>query len=76
MTTTHSLAKEALQQVKQKAVDAGLAPSAVLEALLTWLLLEMNDDPEIADLKGLVQSELNALGSGGSFDIPRGGGHS
>ena len=76
MTTKHSLAKEAIQQLKESAVEAGLAPSEALEALLTWLLLEMKDTPEIVDLKGLIQSEVGALGSDGIADIPRGGGHS
>ncbi len=76
MATKHSIAKDLLVEARTRAESEGIAPAGVLEALLTWLVMAMKEEPEIRDLPGLVRSELDSLGSGGVFEIPRGGGHS
>ncbi len=76
MTNKHDIAKGALADIQRQAQEAAIESSDVMTALLSWLILEMKECSDIQDLPGLIRSELDSLGSGGVYELPRGGGHS
>ena len=75
MATKHSIAKDALAAAKSQAADADLTHSEVLEAMLSHLIEGMKE-AGTKDLRGLLQYEVECLGSDGIHELPRGGGHS
>lgn len=75
MTTKYGLAKELLAELESRSNATALNAAEVQEALLVSLVDLMKRSGEHRDLRGLLQYELDNLG-GGTYDLPRGGGHS
>ncbi len=76
MTTKYGLAKEALQWLADNAGEVPVTVDEAEEALLISLIQNMKENRGRDYLRGVLQYEIDSLGSGGVYEIARGGGHS
>ena len=76
MTSKYGVAKEVIAQAKTRAQAEGLDPADVLEATVVSLVQELKDASGPGYVRGVLQYEIDSLGSGGVYEIARGGGHS
>ncbi len=76
MTSKYSLAKEAIAEVAVRAAAAKIDLADAYDALLISLISHMKEEQVSNDLRALLQVEIDNLGSGGIYELPRGGGHS
>lgn len=76
MTSKYGLAKELLTNLSRRAEQCALTVSDAEEALLISVIQSMKSDRGDAYLRGILQYEIDSLGSGGVYEIQRGGGHS
>ena len=72
----YSIAKEIIENGVQRATDAGVDVSDVHEATLVLLVQALKDARGGDNVRGLLQYELDNVGSGGFVEVARGGGHS
>ena len=72
----YSLAKELIAELSGKAEQSSVDPDEAHEALLISLVQQMKDDRGVDYIRSILQYEIDSLGSGGTFEIQRGGGHS
>ena len=76
MTSKYALAKAAIAELNEQAAAAGIEPDDAQEALMISVIQSLKSARGGPALKGLLQYEMDNLGSGGLHDLPRGGGHS
>ena len=72
----YGLAKSTLAELENNAHTAGIDKVDAYEALLIMTVQNMKELEGVRDLRGLLQYEIDSLGSGGVHEIQRGGGHS
>ncbi len=60
----------------EDADKAGIDQADAYDALLVSIIDMMKVAGRSNDLRSLLQVELDNLGSGGIYELPRGGGHS
>ncbi len=76
MTSKYALAKDTLASMDERAGGAGLDTADVQEAMLVTLVQALKEARGPDYLRGVLQYEIDSLGSGGVYEIARGGGHS
>ena len=76
VTTKYSIAKENLAALRTSAQDASMDEADVLEALLVTAIQDFKALKGSDYARGMLQYEVDSLGSGSVYDLPRGGGHS
>lgn len=72
----YSIAKEAIQNLDSEAEANSIDPVDAQEAMLVSLVQTMKEKLGPAHVRGILQYEIDSLGSGGVYEIQRGGGHS
>ena len=72
----YSLAKETILGLNERATPLSIEPKDAQEALLISLVQSLRDAQGPEYVRGILQYEVDNLGSAGLFDIQRGGGHS
>ena len=76
MTTKYGLAKELIAILDKRARDEALNTEDAEEALLVSIIQSLKGHKGVEYLRGILQYEIDSLGSGGVYEIQRGGGHS
>ena len=76
MTTKYGIANALIDDLNTRAADAAIEPGDAMEATLIMLIQAFKESRGADYARGILQYELDSLGSGGTFDIARGGGHS
>ena len=76
MSSKYGIAKEILSEITARAEPDSLDPTDVQEATLILLVQELKKSRGVGYLRGVLQYELDSLGSEGVFDLQRGSGHS
>ncbi len=72
----YSIANELVATAREKAEAAGLDSTDVHEATLVMLVQALKESRGAQNTRGILQYEIDSLGSGGVYEIARGGGHS
>ena len=72
----YGVAKELIEAAHEKAAATGIDTEDVMEATLVLLVQELKPLRGVASLRSFLQYEIDSLGSGGVYEIQRGGGHS
>ena len=72
----YSIANELVAAAAEKASAEGLDEVDVQEATLVMLVQALKASKGPRDIRGILQYEIDSLGSGGVYEIARGGGHS
>ncbi|NKC00038.1 MAG: hypothetical protein GKR90_16280 [Pseudomonadales bacterium] len=72
----YSLAKVTIDQLNQAANADGIGCTEAQEALLVSLVQTLKEEGGAPFVRGVLEYEIDSLGSGGEFEIQRGGGHS
>ena len=76
MTSKYALAKETLAGMGKCAEQSTLDPVDVQEAMFITLVQTLKETRGRDYVRGLLKYEIDSLGSGGVYEIARGGGHS
>jgi len=76
MTSKYSLAKEGIADITKRAMDVSIDPAEAQEALIVSLVQTLKETNGADYVRGVLQYEVECLGSGGVFEIQRGSGHS
>ena len=71
----YALAKAALAQLSEAAAAHNVEEGDAQVALLIEVIQSLRTQPSVQDLRGLLQYEIDSLGSGGVHEIQRGSGH-
>ena len=72
----YGLAKQIIRSLESEANSVGIDFIDAQEALLVSLVQTIKEASGANHIRGLLQYELDSLGSGGVHEIARGGGHS
>ncbi len=72
----YGLAKELIEVAHNRAAQTGIDAEDVLEATLVLIVQELKPLRGVESVRGFLQYEIDSLGSGGVYEIQRGGGHS
>ncbi len=72
----YSIANELVAAAAEKAQAAGLDGTDVQEATLVMLVQALKASRGAQGTRSILQYEIDSLGSGGVYEIARGGGHS
>ena len=72
----YSIANELVAAAQERAEAAGLDTADVHEATLVMLVQALKESRGPQTTRGILQYEIDSLGSGGVYEIARGGGHS
>ena len=76
MTSKYGIANDLVAEVETRAADANLDKGDVQEATLVMLVQALKESQDAQYVRGILQYEIDSLGSGGVYEIARGGGHS
>jgi hypothetical protein len=76
MSSKYALAKQVNDELVQQAQAAAIDVADVQQATLVLLVQALKSSLPIPALKSFLQYEIDNLGSGNVFEVPRGGGHS
>ena len=76
MTSKYGLANESIANLGDAAVAANIDTGDVQEAMLVSLVQSLKQARGADYLRGVLQYEIDMLGSGSLHEIPRGLGHS
>ena len=76
MSSKYGIAKEIISAIPARAEPDSIDPVDVQEATLVMLVQELKSTRGVGYLRGVLQYELDSLGSEGVFDLQRGSGHS
>ncbi len=71
MTSKYQIAKEIIEQAGAQASSAGLDASDVHEAMLISLVQSLKASRGADNLRGVLQYEIDSLGSGSVYEIQR-----
>lgn len=75
MISKYSIARTVIDQIQQHATAHGLDAIDVQEATMILLIQALKESRGSDTMRGLLQYEIDSLGSG-VFEIQRGSGHS
>lgn len=67
----YGLAKELIETLAARAREAGLDPGDVEEAMLISLVQSLKAARGAADVRSILQYEIDSLGSGDVYEIQR-----
>ncbi len=67
----YGLARELIEELGRRSRDAGLDPDDVEEALLISLVQSLKARRGSADVRSVLQYEIDSLGSGDVYEIQR-----
>ncbi len=76
MTSKYGIANEAIAQINDQAAANGVDPADAQEATIVMLVQALKESRGVDATRGILQYEIDSLGSGGVYEIARGGGHS
>ncbi len=76
MTSKYGIANELIAQIESRSSEASLDAADVQEATIVMLVQALKDARGPAYVRSMLQYEIDSLGSGGVYEIARGGGHS
>ena len=76
MTSKYALAKDTLASMGDNAEAVSLDAVDVQEAMIVTLVQTLKETRGPDYVRGLLQYEIDSLGSGGVFEVARGMGHS
>ncbi|MEM9622198.1 MAG: hypothetical protein AAF993_11145 [Pseudomonadota bacterium] len=76
MTSKYALANQLIEQLQSSSGQHKLDTPDVEEATLVMLVQALKSSKGADYTRGILQYELDSLGSGGVYEIARGGGHS
>ncbi len=76
MASKYALAKELIASINESATANNLSAHDVQEATLVMLVQALKAAGGADYTRGILQYEIDSLGSGGVYEIARGGGHS
>ena len=76
MATKYGIANELIAEIQARAGQGSLDPADVQEATLVMLVQALKETKGAAYTRSFLQYEMDSLGSGGVYEIARGGGHS
>jgi len=76
MATKYGIANELIAQVEPMSRDNNIDPADAYEATIVMLVQAMKEAKGPDYVRGVLQYEMDSLGSGGVYEIARGGGHS
>ena len=71
MTSKYGLAKEVIEQLHNRAGEAGIDEADAQEALLISLVQSLKELKGSDYMKSILQYEVDSLGSGGVHEIQR-----
>ena len=71
MTSKYGLAKEVIEQLHNRAGEAGIDEADAQEALLISLVQSLKELKGADYMKSILQYEVDSLGSGGVHEIQR-----
>ena len=71
MASKYGLAKDAITQLNDAAASAGIDPADAQEAMLISLVQSLKELRGADTLRGVLQYEVDSLGSGGVHEIQR-----
>lgn len=76
MTSKYAMANALIEQIESQSGEHKLDPQDVAEATLVMLVQALKKSKGADYTRGVLQYEMDSLGSGGVYEIARGGGHS
>ena len=76
MTSKYGIANELIAKIESRSSEASLDAADVQEATIVMLVQALKDARGPAYVRSMLQYEIDSLGSGGVYEIARGGGHS
>lgn len=76
MATKYGIANELIAQIDSHAGLNSLDPADVQEATVVMLVQALKASKGADYTRSMLQYEIDSLGSGGVYEIARGGGHS
>lgn len=76
MTSKYTIANELVALGNERADTHALDATDVQEATIVMLVQALKETRGPAHVRGILQYEIDSLGSGGLYEIARGGGHS
>ena len=71
MISKYGLAKETLEALKAASAENNIAEDDAQEALLITLIQSLKEHRGADNLRGILQYEVDSLGSGGVHEIQR-----
>ena len=76
MASKYGIANDLIAQIEPLAGENNLEPADVHEATIVMLVQALKDAKGPDFVRSILQYEMDSLGSGGVYEIARGGGHS
>ncbi len=76
MASKYGIANDLIAQVSPLAAEHSLDSADVHEATIVMLVQALKEAKGPDYVRGILQYEMDSLGSGGVYEIARGGGHS